>query len=81
MMSQRSILTFYFQVRGLVFLQRTVINDESSVHPCSKRPFSDVTEGVVPNISGASPRTPVFLLPCIDSFLCYLSYLSVQPGQ
>ena len=33
MMGKRCIFEFCFQVRGLVFLQRTMINDESNVLP------------------------------------------------
>ena len=45
MMGQLSIFAFRFQVRGLVFLQKTM-NDESNVLPCPKRLFSDILEGV-----------------------------------
>ena len=56
-MGQLSIFAFCFQVRGLVFLQKTMMNDGSNVLPCSKRAFSNVPEGVVLKIfSGASPQ-------------------------
>ena len=46
MMGQRSIFAFCFQSRELVFLQRTMTNDESNVLPYSKRAFYDALEGV-----------------------------------
>ena len=56
-MGQLSILAFCFQVRELVFLQKTMMNDESNVLPCPKRAFSDVLEGVVLKFFwGASPQ-------------------------
>ena len=57
-MGQRSIFAFCFQVRGLVFLQRTMINDESNILPCSKRAFSNFLEGVVvKNVLGRNHQT------------------------
>ena len=47
MLGQLTICAFCFQVRGLVFLQKTMMNDENNVLPCPKRAFSDVLEGVV----------------------------------
>ena len=46
MMGQCRIFVFSFKVRCLVFLQRTMKNDESNALPCSKRAFSDVLDGV-----------------------------------
>ena len=58
-MDQRSIFVFCFQVMGLVFLQKTMMNDENNVFPCPKRAFSDVLEGVVLKIfSGGKPPDP-----------------------
>ena len=68
MMGQRSICAFCFQARGLVFLERTMINDDSNVLPCSKRAFSDVREGMVlKTFSGDKPLDSVFLLLCFGS--------------
>ena len=40
-------------------LQKTMMNDERTVLPCSKRAFSDVLEGVVLTIfSGGKPKDP-----------------------
>ena len=56
-MGQLNIFAFCFQVRGLVFLQKITMNDESNVLPCPKRAFSDVLEGVVlKSFLGASPQ-------------------------
>ena len=61
MIGQLSIFAFCFQVRGLVFPQKTIMNDESNVLPCPERAFSDVLEGVVPKIFlGQAPRPPCF---------------------
>ena len=66
-MGQRSIFAFPFQVRGLVFLQKTMMNDESNVLPYPKRAFSHVLEGVVLKIlsdpSGLSKRLrPLYMI-------------------
>ena len=73
MVGQRNIFAVCFQVRGLVFLQITMINYESDVLPCSKRAFSDILEGVIlTNISGGT----VFLPLCFDS--SYKSFCVLQ---
>ena len=66
-MGQCSIFAFCFQIRELVFLQRTMTNDESNILPCSKRAFYDALEGVPRKFSGGSPQTPVSLPLCLDS--------------
>ena len=59
MMDQWSILAFYFQVRGSVFPQRSVMNDDSNVLPGSKRTFSDVLEDMVlKNLYGVNVHLP-----------------------
>ena len=62
-MGQLSIFAFCFQVRGLVFLQKTMMRDESNVLQCPKRAFSDVLKGVVLIIflGGKSPHPQVSL--------------------
>ena len=72
-MGQLSIFAFCFQVRGLVFLQKTIMNDESNVLPCPKMAFSDVLEGVVlACLSGGKPQTPRGL-PKKLRLLCVIS--------
>ena len=66
MMGLLCIFAFCFQVRGLAFLQKAMINDERNVVPCSKRAFSDVLEGVVQKI----------LSLCFDSS-CRLYYVAL----
>ena len=59
MIGQLSIFAFCFQVRGLVFLQKTMMNHESNVLPCPKRAFFNVLEGMVFKIfSGGKPPHP-----------------------
>ena len=60
MMGQCSIFAFCFQVRGLVFLQRTMIHCESNVLPYSKRTFSDVLEGLVLKMLLGNANRPPF---------------------
>ena len=58
-MGQLSIFAFCFQGRGLVFLKKTMMNDESNALPCPKGAFSDVLEGVVLKIfSGCKHPDP-----------------------
>ena len=69
-MGQHSIFAFCFQVRGLVFLQKTMMNDKSNVFPCPKRAFSDVLEGVVLNIfSEGKPPYPQSSLKEAETFV------------
>ena len=68
-MGQLSIFAFCFQVRGLVFLQKTMMNDESNVLPCPKRVFPDVLEGVVLKIfSEGKPPDPQASLKQVEAF-------------
>ena len=68
MMGLRSIFANCFQVRGLVFLQKTMIIGESNVVPGSKRTFYDVLEGFGPrNSSKRQPQSLIFLFLCFDS--------------
>ena len=58
-MGQLSIFAFCFQVRGLIFLQKAMMTDESNVFPCPKREFSDILEGVVlKNFPGGKSPDP-----------------------
>ena len=69
-MGQLSMFAFSFQVRGLVFLQKTLMNDESNSLPCPKRAFSNVLEGVVLRIfSGVKPPDPQGSLKEIETFV------------
>ena len=68
MMGQHNILTLCFQVMGSVFVQSTMINDDSKVVSCSKGTFSNVLESVVIKIlSGDKPPDPIFLPFHLDS--------------
>ena len=64
MMGQCSIFAFCFKVKGLVFLQRTMIYCESNVLPYSKRAFSDVLEGVVLKMLLGNAHRPPFSSRC-----------------
>ena len=69
-MGQLSIFAFCFQVRGLVFLQKTMMNDKSNVLTCPKRAFSDVLECVVLKIfSGGKPPDPQGSLKGVETFV------------
>ena len=77
MMGQRSLLAIWFQVRVSALLQSTMINDNSSILPCSKRAFSDILEGVVLKyFLGQSLQTPIFLPPHFDSTYWLFQYVS-----
>ena len=83
-MGQPSIFPFCFQVRGLVFLQRTMINDESNVLSCSKRAFFHVLEGVV--LKTFLGQAPISLLSSHFAFkvvtgLSFLCHPMIWPGM
>ena len=68
-MGQHSTFAFCFQVRVLLFIQKTMMNYESTVLPCPKRAFSDVPEGVALKMfSGGKPPEPQESLKQVQTF-------------
>ena len=67
-MGQRSIFAFCFQVRGFVFLLKTMMNDENNVLPSPRRAFSDVRDGVVLKIFSGG-NNPQWSLKQVETFV------------